>query len=119
MFYNEDDYEHEYEEMRRLFPNAKFDICVGLGELDDVLSHDDNICIMITHNCYYYTNCPREIDCIIVHNTSGNGKTNANAIRAMIEYNYDSECSHCFFEGFEQIRVDDNNLPVFKAYFGS
>jgi len=111
---DDNDFEMEMEELRKTFPDAKFTISIPLDALNDVISNHDTVVIKITHNCYCYSGNRRKDDLILVHNTTGEGITNKDAIEAMIEYGYDPNCSHVFFEGF--INVKD---CLFKAYFGS
>lgn len=111
---DDNDFEMEMAEMRKTFPRAKFTISIPLDAVNDVISNHDTIVIKITHNCYCYSENPRKDDLILVHNTTGEGITNKDAIEAIVKYKYDPKCSHVFFEGFT--RVGD---CVFKTYFGS
>jgi SMC interacting uncharacterized protein involved in chromosome segregation len=108
------EFEAEMEALDRMFPDANFSICIGLSDLDDVISHDNVIVIRITHKCYCYMNNPRKDDLIYVYNKTGNGITNKDVVDAMIEDGYDPDCSHVFYEGLRQVRAG-----VFKAHFGS
>ena len=108
------EFEKEMEALDRIFPDANFTICIGLAELDTVISNDDVIVIKIDHECYCYDQNPRKADIIVVYNKTGEGITNKDAIDSMIEYGYDPACNHVFFEGFKHVAD-----CIFKTYFGS
>lgn len=116
-----DDYERKQELLKQMFPGAKFTICFPLDELDGVLSYMDTIAIKM-NNCYCYDD-PFLVDynethltshLVLVHNKTGRGITNKEAIEAIIDYGYDPKCGHEYFERFKQI-----DEGVFKARFGS
>ena len=94
-------YDYETEQLEKMFPNAKFTVCISLSELDDVLSFADKILIKVDNDCCD-DEYQRDIDWIFVQNKSGNGITKRDAIQSMIDYGVYNECGHRFLELFEE-----------------
>lgn len=90
-------YDFETEQLEKMFPNAKFTVCISLSELDDVLSFADKILIKVDNDCCD-DEYQRDIDCIFVQNKSGDGITKRDAIQAMIDYGFYHECGHQYLE---------------------
>jgi hypothetical protein len=42
---------YETEQLAKIFPNAKFTICIEISKLDDVLSFADKILIKVDNDC--------------------------------------------------------------------
>lgn len=124
-----EDYEAEMEELRRLFPNASFTISLHLHELDDIVSPTDMIIVKISYDCYCYKLLPtpnnfvpeglnphRPSDYVTVKASSARGVTVKDAVSAMVDYGLDTQCNHCFLEGFYQT---DGSEIQFDACFTS
>jgi hypothetical protein len=106
-------YEAEREMIERMYPDANFDICFTLNELDEVVSEKKVVIIKMTHNCYCYDDCPRQNEFIVVKN-DGDGITTKMLVEALIRNDYDPECNHRFLELFEKV-----NDVTFTPFFGS
>lgn len=110
--FNSEEYEEEMRIIDEMFPNCLFSICIDLDEMDEVISNEPQI--IIQHNpCRGYCDMSGNREYIYVKN-NGNGITNKDIIKAMIEAEFDPKCNHIFLEGFDQI-----NAITFSPMFGS
>lgn len=115
--------EIEYDKVNNeIFHNAKFNICIGLNELDTVISTDNKIIIKCSHTCYCYklNNNKRSANYYTVYNINNIGITNQMIIQALIDNNYDPRCNHIFLEFFDQnIKISSKYVKQFEPFFGS
>lgn len=98
-----------------LYPHAHFSICFEEETLDEKLSDEKTIFIVIKHTCYCYGGAAVPNDYIQVRRRDGaDFITYRDAIEAMIDYGY-KPCAHYFLEDFKQIK----DTIQFQAFFGS
>lgn len=105
-------WEEEQRIIDEMFPNCPFSICIDLDEMNQVVSNEPRIVIQCV---------PCDIPCgrsgnrIYVYvNNNGNGITNKDMIKAMIDAGYHPECDHHFLEGF-----DKKSNITYEPFFGS
>jgi Na+-transporting NADH:ubiquinone oxidoreductase subunit NqrF len=106
-------YEEEFQEIERMFPNAKFVISIGLEELDTVITAQTNIVIKQSYTCYCYEDCKKKPDFFYI---CGENMTNKFIIQELIEQGLEIECNHCFLEGFDKT---ENSECQFELGTGS
>ena len=99
---DEEHVSREMEYMRRLFPNAMFDIDIPYQDLNDLVTDEKRIIIEHTYRCRCYSN--RELLGKTVHfYISGEKLTNHNVLDELIKQNLVLDCDHSFLEGFNKI----------------
>ena len=109
----EDLYEEEFQEIERMFPNAKFVISIELDELDTVITAQTNIVIKQSYTCHCYEDCKRKPNFFYIR---GENITNKFIIHELIEQGLEIECDHCFLEGFDKT---ENSECQFELATGS
>ena len=105
--------EEENDVVAAMFPDANFQVCIGLEELDEVVSNKDQVVVKTTHICYCYDSTHRNNGFYIVRN-EGWGITTKMLIEGLIQDGFHPECNHCFLEGFDKV-----NDITFSPFFGS
>jgi Na+-transporting NADH:ubiquinone oxidoreductase subunit NqrF len=113
--YDEETYLKEQEEIERLYPNAKFTICVSLQDLDDLVTEETNIVVKTSFNCMCYDYCDvvRQSEYYYI---SGDKLTNGYIIQHLIEHGLSLDCNHCFLEGFHK---SANSSVQYEMVIGS
>ena len=102
--YTEEQYEKMFREIERIFPDAKFSICLGfLPILDDLLTDKKQIFISNSRTCYCWENIegPKQQ----FFEIKGEKLTYKYVLNELIKQNFDPECNHVFLEGI--IKVND------------
>lgn len=111
------DVERDYLELQSLFPNAKFEVCIRLSEMDNILTKGSVAIIKCTHECECFCKCHRhQPDFIYVKGKSKMGVSVRDAISALVESDYNPDCAHYFLEGFQLTKDSD---VQFVPHFGS
>ena len=109
----EEQYEYEFEQIAKMFPNAKFTIAIDIEELDEVVTEQPEIIIKQEYSCYCYDDCKKNTEYIHI---SGAKITNKFIIDKLIEYGLVLDCNHCFVEGFNKMQ---NSICQFEIITGS
>lgn len=99
-----------------IFPDARFEIAFMVEDFDRVLSHQPVIFVKCAHHCYCYSTHPRQSEYIPVRNTTGKGICLKDAIKALVDVQYDPNCGHYFLEAF--VPTKDSGVQ-FEARFGT
>ena len=108
---NEELFLNEMKYIEETFPNAKFSICIPIGELDNIISKEKTIILKrqylddnsLWKNDFYVINC----DVMSVRNV----------IYEMINQDIEGRGNHIFLEDIDQSSSD--NDTQFNIYFGS
>lgn len=106
-----EDYMHEINLMNTDFPNAKFTISIDYNKLDDVLSLQRTIYVVITMNCHCYGNGN---NAEVYKITSDEPISNRIVIKELIRRGFKLDCDHFFVEGFRKV-----NSSMFEIMTGS
>jgi hypothetical protein len=108
----DEQYEAEREAMERLFPNAKFDICIDINELDEDFGLN---CVVFKHayTCYCYDKSHRPTDFIVIRDDKP--VTVRKVIQELIHQNFNPNCNHYFLEGLNNIGT---GIEI-EGFFGS
>ena len=122
---NEEDFDEEahnieYEQLKTMFPNANFSICMSISELDDIVSTDKKIIIKCEHNCFCYSVYKRRAAYFTVHNLNNAGISNKMIIQVLINAEYETGCDHIYLEKIERnMKISPNSVKQFVPFFGS
>ena len=109
-----DDFIDPYADVTKLYPDAKFDICFKLHELDIFIYDQKTLLLVLDHRCCCYRNCPTPDDYLIVNSSNNQNITIRDVINQLVKSGYDPDCDHRFLES---IYHKQNN--IFEAFFGS
>ena len=93
------------------FPNALFSVCVD--DLDVVFDNNDTIILKYKYSCYCYSHTSRQTEYFVIKN-DGEGITMRKCINKLIEYGFDTDCNHRFFEG-----LAINTYIQYEIFMGS
>ena len=50
----DDEYEREFQQIYKMFPDAKFDILISLKDMDDIITENSYLIVKNSYNCYHY-----------------------------------------------------------------
>jgi hypothetical protein len=96
---SDSEFEAEFEEIHKQFPDAQFSISLSLDELDNVVINSKKVAIKCDFTCYCYSEAPRNSEYFILKSTKG--ITNRDLINCLIENKFDPSCNHYFLEQFQ------------------
>jgi len=109
-----EDYLNEQNRINTELPNAKFTISIDYDKLDNVISMQRIIYILVTKSCYCYGDNP--MDTQIFKITSNNVITNRLVLKELIKKELVLDCNHSYVEGFHML---NNNSNIFEIMTGS
>jgi len=109
---SDSEFEAEFEEIHKQFPDAQFSISLSLDELDNVVINSKKVAIKCDFKCYCYSEAPRNSEYFILE--SKKAITNRDLINCLIKNNFETGCDHYFLEQFEI-----NSASQVSPWFGS
>jgi hypothetical protein len=105
-------FEAQREYMEYMFPDAKFDICLDIDELDNDLELHE-VVFKHTYNCYCYDKNKRPTDYFVCRDTKP--ITKRKVIQELCRQGFNPNCNHIFLEHINRI---GNGMEV-EGFFGS
>ena len=113
---SEEEYLKEIEIIYKMFPNAKFSVCIDLNMMNDVLTEKDIIVIKSDYSCYCYRDCPRNTDFFIIHRPQNGKITYRHILTELMNQGLDLDCNHSFIE---DIYPSKNTDCQYQLWLGS
>ena len=111
--YDTDYYDKEHEIINKMFPDAKFSICIDSHEMNELLTDKKRIVIKQTYNCYCYSEYPRNTEYFYIN---GDRLTYKYVIDELIKQGLNPNCNHRFLE---IIHPSKNSEVQYEIFFGS
>ena len=99
----EDEYEHEFELLEQMFPDAEFTVSIPIEEIDDVISTEPIIIMKLNYNCRCYSESPKVADWFNIRCNTDGKITNKTILKELLMQNLKLECDHRYIEGFQKI----------------
>lgn len=102
----DEEYEYEYEEINKMFPNAQFSVAIDIEYMDKLITDKQELIIKNTYNCYCYScsNCKKNTDYFYI---KGENITYRYVIEQLIKQGLSLDCNHIFLEGFHKTAGSD------------
>jgi hypothetical protein len=114
----DDEYEREFQQIYKMFPDAKFDILISLKDMDDIITENSYLIVKNSYNCYHYKDwkkpliaSSRPAEYFIIR---GEKITYKYMIEELVKQGLDTGCDHRGLEGYS--KCTDNQIELF---FGS